>query len=138
MYCSASQWMDSASSCSLIDGSWIFLTMTELPLMAVATSCVLMRYSENSRWIASMTDVESIIWPSTMASWGRYSSPIVVSCQVSPFPGFISTALTELDPMSSPTRFFFLPKRPMGPSSQSQLAITDTYPEIVKVLYERT
>ena len=61
MYCSASQWMDSASSCSLMAGSWIFLTITELPLMAVATSVVLIRYSEKSRWIASITEVESMI-----------------------------------------------------------------------------
>ena len=53
--------MDSASSCSLMAGSWIFLTITELPLMAVATSVVLIRYSEKSRWIASITEVESMI-----------------------------------------------------------------------------
>ena len=39
MYCSASQWIDSASSSGLIWGRLIFLTMTALPETLVATSC---------------------------------------------------------------------------------------------------
>ena len=41
MYCSASQWIDSASSSGLICGRLIFLTMTALPETLVATSAVL-------------------------------------------------------------------------------------------------
>ncbi len=36
MYCSASHWMESASSSSLIAGNWIFLMMTECPESDVA------------------------------------------------------------------------------------------------------
>ena len=36
MYCSASHWMDSASSSGDIAGSWIFLMITEWPESEVA------------------------------------------------------------------------------------------------------
>ena len=55
MYCSASQWIDSASSSGLIWGRLIFLTMTALPETLVATSFVLIFWALKRRWMASMT-----------------------------------------------------------------------------------
>ena len=76
MYCSASQWMDSASSSGLIWGRLIFLTMTALPETLVATSVVLILWALNRRWMASMTAPESMMAPSTMASGGSGSMPM--------------------------------------------------------------
>ena len=76
MYCSASQWMDSASSSGLIWGRLIFLTMTALPDTLVATSFVLIFWEVKRRWMASITAPESMMAPSTMASGGRGSIPM--------------------------------------------------------------
>src|SRR6185503_18628314 len=118
MYCSASQWMDSASSSGLICGSEIFLTMTALPETLVATSLVLIFWEVKSRWIASMTAPESMIAPSTIASGGSASIPMLTSwCSAPPLPPDLSsTALTAEDPMSSPTSPFFFPNRPKSAS----------------------
>src|SRR5262245_49256535 len=119
MYCSASQWIDSDSSSALICGRLIFLTMTALPDTPVAHSAVLMRLSWNRRWIESITAPASMIAPSTIASGGSDSIPMFRSWNSSfPFPPtLISTAFTADEPMSTPTRLFFLPKRPTGVSS---------------------
>ena len=119
MYCSASQWMDSASSSELICGRLIFLTMTALPETPVATSPVLILLSWNRRWIESITAPESMIAPSTIASGGSGSIPMFRSWYSSPPlpPTLSSTALTAEEPMSTPTSPFFLPKRPTGVSS---------------------
>ena len=53
MYCSASHWIDSDSSASVIAGSAIFLTMTALPESEAATSLVLMPRLSKARRIAS-------------------------------------------------------------------------------------
>src|SRR5689334_23157806 len=51
------------------------------------------------------TLLSSMIWPSTIVSVWRFSKPRFRSCKDAPFfPS--STALTELEPMSRPTRFF--------------------------------
>src|SRR5438093_4859270 len=112
MYCSASQWMDSASSSGVIWGRLIFLTITALPDTLVATSFVLIFWAVKRRWMASMTAPESMIAPSTMASGGSGSRPRFTSWYSFPVlpPGFSSTALIADDPMSTPTSPFFLPK----------------------------
>src|SRR5881409_1505930 len=112
MYCSASQWIDSASSSGVIWGRLIFLTMTALPETLVATSFVLIFWAVKRRWMASMTAPESMMAPSTMASGGRGSRPRFTSWYSLPAfpPGFSSTALMADDPISTPTSPFFLPK----------------------------
>src|SRR2546428_8364834 len=111
MYCSASQWIDSASSSGVIWGRLIFLTITALPDTLGATSFVLFCWAVNRRWMASMTAPESMMAPSTMASGGRGSRPRFTSWYSFPAlpPGFSSTALMADDPMSTPTSPFFLP-----------------------------
>ena len=79
MYCSASQWIDSASSSGLICGRLIFLTMTAFPQTLVATSEVLIFWALKTRWMASITAPESMIAPSTMASGGSGSMPMLTS-----------------------------------------------------------
>ncbi len=119
MYCSASQWIDSDSSSALIWGSEIFLTITAFPETPVATSGVLILFSWNRRWIASMTAPASMIAPSTIASGGSDSTPMFRSWNSSPPlpPTLSSTAFTAEEPMSTPTMPFFLPNRPTGVSS---------------------
>src|SRR5882757_7378421 len=94
--------MVSASSASLIEGSEIFLTMTEWPLTAVATFLVLIELSANSFEIALDTVPESTIIESTTISGGNGSSP---RCATSKPPRvfFSSTALMLEDPTSRPT-----------------------------------
>ena len=79
MYCSASQWIDSASSSWLIWGRLIFLTITAFPDTEVATSVVLIFWVWKRRWMASMTAPLSMIAPSTMASGGKGSMPMLTS-----------------------------------------------------------
>src|ERR1044072_2268094 len=51
------------------------------------------------------TLLSSMSWPSTIVSVCRFSKPRFRSCKAAPFlPS--STAFTELEPMSRPTRFF--------------------------------
>ena len=73
MYCSASHWIDSASSASLITGRLIFLTITALPDSDAATSRVLMRCDSNRWRTTSATAPPSMIAPSTMVSGGTGS-----------------------------------------------------------------
>ena len=73
MLCLASQMMDSASSCFSMTGREIFLMMTELPEMEMATSLVEILFSSKRRRMVSTTAAESMMVPSTMASWGRGS-----------------------------------------------------------------
>src|SRR3990172_8502197 len=113
MYCSASQWIDSASSSCDIGGRVIFFTITALPETEVATSAVLIFWVVKSLWMASITAPESMMAPSTMASGGRASMPRFRSWYSAPPlpPAFSSTALIAEDPMSTPTSPFFLPNR---------------------------
>ena len=117
MYCSASQWIDSASSSWLIWGRLIFLTMTALPETLVATSFVLILWALKRRWIASITAPESMMAPSTIASGGSGSMPMFTSWYSAPPlpPGFSSTALTAEEPMSRPTSPFFFRTEPREP-----------------------
>jgi hypothetical protein len=73
MYCSASHWMDSASSASVMDGSWIFLMITEWPDSEPPKPGFLMLFSAISRDRASTTSDESMIAPSTIASGERFA-----------------------------------------------------------------
>ncbi len=69
---------------------------------------VLKALFSNNRRIASATAVASMIAPSTMLSGGTGSAASADTLY--PFPdGLSSTALTALDPMSSPTTAFCLP-----------------------------
>src|SRR5688572_3338115 len=103
MYCSASQKIDSANSDSVITGSVIFLTITALPESEAQTSFALNALlCSKTRRIASATAPASMMAPSTIESGGTGSLPNAATRN--PFPdGFSSTALTALDPMSSPT-----------------------------------
>src|SRR5262245_42949096 len=95
--------MDSASSFSVITGRVIFLTMTALPESDAHTSFDLKAFfPSNTRRMASATETASMIAPSTIASGGTGSAPNAVTLYPLPA-GFTSTALTALDPMSSPT-----------------------------------
>src|SRR6185436_17431911 len=103
MYCSASQKIDSSSSDAVITGSVIFLTITAFPESEAQTSFALnVLLCSNTRRIASATAPASMMAPSTIESGGTGSLPNAATRN--PFPeGFSSTALTALDPMSSPT-----------------------------------
>src|SRR5215203_2803414 len=100
--------MDSASSCSVIFGSVIFLTMTALPASEAATSFVRMFFDSKRRRIASATAAPSMMAPSTMLSGGTGSMPNAVTLNDLPEP-LSSTALTALEPMSKPTTARDLP-----------------------------
>src|SRR5688572_6650067 len=94
--------MDSSSSVAVITGSEIFLTITALPESDAATSLVLKAFDSKTRRIDSATAAPSIMAPSTMLSGGIGSVPKAATRK--PFPtAFSSTALTALEPMSSPT-----------------------------------
>src|SRR5215203_4142013 len=103
MYCSASQKIDSSSSDSVITGNVIFLTITAFPESEAQTSLALNDLlCSKTRRIASATAPASMMAPSTIESGGTGSLPNAATRN--PFPdGFSSTALTALDPMSSPT-----------------------------------
>src|SRR5205823_3024937 len=87
--------------------------MTALPESEAATSLLLNALFSNNRRIASATAAPSMIAPSTMLSGGTgwtANAPTLY-----PLPaGFSSTALTALEPMSSPTTAFDLPKPNTG------------------------
>ena len=71
MYCSASQWIDSASSAAVITGRAIFLTMTALPDSEATTSLRLeAAWSSKMRRMASATATASMMAPSTIVSGG--------------------------------------------------------------------
>ena len=63
--------------------------------------------------MASITAPESMMAPSTIASGGRGSMPMLTSWYSAPPlpPAFSSTALIAEEPMSSPTSPFFFPNR---------------------------
>ena len=123
MYCSASQVIELASSPSVIAGSVIFLTITALPESDAATSRFLMPSRSKSRRMASATAVPSMMAPSTMVSAGSGSMPKATTFQ--PLPeAFSSTALTALDPISSPTTgFCFRNSTPTSPRSGTSLRL---------------
>src|SRR4029450_5214887 len=106
MYCSASQWIESASSASVITGNAIFLTITALPDSEATTSFALKRLVSKMRRIASATVTASMTAPSTIVSGGIDSDAQGTTLKtLDPF-GFNSMALTALDPMSRPTTGF--------------------------------
>src|ERR1035437_4966278 len=111
MYCSASQWIDSASSASVIPGRVIFLTMTALPDSEATTSRVLMRLLSNSRLITSATAAAAMIAPSPIVSPGTGPAPKPTTLKDGP-EGRSSTILTALEPMSSPTTGLILRNTP--------------------------
>ena len=80
--------------------------MTALPESEAQTSLVLNALLlSKTRRIASATAAASMMAPSTIASGGTGSLPKAATRK--PLPdGFSSTALTALDPMSSPTTDF--------------------------------
>src|SRR5262245_1097574 len=105
MYCSASHWIDSLSSASVIAGRLIFLTMTAFPDRDAATSLVLNALFENRRLMESATALLSMMAPSTILSGGTGSEPNATT--LCPLPaGLSSTALTALEPISRPTTGF--------------------------------
>ncbi len=114
MYRSASHWMDSANSSSVITGRLIFLTITEWPETEVTTSFVLiLKLLIRSRIVSTIT-TESIRDPSTMASGGMVAMaelinrcPLLVSVS--------STTLMELEPISKPITSFFFPSTMFSP-----------------------
>ena len=71
--------MESASSCSVITGRLIFLTMTALPEREAATSFVLNPFWANSFLMASATAPPSMIAPSTMLSGGTGSDAMAAT-----------------------------------------------------------
>src|SRR5271170_5283223 len=97
--------MVSASSWSLIEGSEIFLTITEWPLTAVATALVLIWFSVNNFEIAVETVPESTIMESTTISGPSGSTPrCTTSRPLRPLRS--STALMLEEPTSRPTIAF--------------------------------
>src|SRR6201993_1665916 len=97
--------MVSASSWSLIEGSEIFLTMTEWPLTAVATFLALISWSVNSFEIALETVPESTIMESTTIPGASGSRPRCATSMSRPL-RFSSTALMLEEPTSRPTIVF--------------------------------
>src|ERR1700727_3180986 len=88
-----------------MEGSEIFLTITEWPLTAVATALVLIRQSANNFEIALETVPESTIIESTTMSEASASSPRCATSICPPF-FFNSTALMLEEPTSRPTIVF--------------------------------
>src|SRR6202020_153200 len=88
-----------------MEGSEIFLTITECPLTAVATDLVLIRQSANNFEIALDTVPESTIIESTTMSEESGSSPRCATSIWLPF-FFNSTALMLEEPTSRPTIVF--------------------------------
>ena len=83
-------------------GRLIFLTMTALPESDAATSLVLKVLRSKMRRMASATAPPSMMAPSTMLSGGTGSMATASTLKPLPY-GRSSTALTALEPMSSPT-----------------------------------
>src|SRR5688572_2717068 len=83
-------------------GREIFLTITAFPDRDAATSFVLKAFDSKTRRIDSATAALSMMAPSTMLSGGTGS--LAKAATRKPLPAaFNSTALTALEPMSSPT-----------------------------------
>ena len=102
MYCSASQWIDSSSSASVISGRLIFLTITECPESPIAAWVHLTLCSRSSACRHSTMAPLSRIAPSTMACGGTGAMPKL--CRLIDFPDSLSsTSLMECVPMSTPT-----------------------------------
>ena len=131
MYCSASHWIDSASSSAPIAGSWIFLMMTEWPDSEVAYWEVFTRVTSLSLWMASTTSEESMIEPSTIASGDNGSMPTRWRWYSPAFRSLISTSLTAELPRSRPTTPFDREKNTRSISSKN-LVLTALYRRIVK------
>src|ERR1051326_3456454 len=115
MYCSASHWIDSASSSGDMAGRVIFLMITEWQEREGAELEFLTVFSLFSREIVSTTREESMIEPSTMASGERRSIPILRSWYVPPFFSFSSTSFTADEPISRPTTFLLFEKNTAHP-----------------------
>src|SRR5215472_5675086 len=98
----ASEGMRSYNSSSVIKGSGTRLTMTECPETEVATFLVLMRWASNILLMALATCGASMIAPSTTVSGASDSIPKLTS-SYPVLACFNSTALIELEPISSPT-----------------------------------
>src|SRR5215213_6772867 len=95
--------MEPSSSSRVICGTMMFLTMTELPETPAATRSVLNWCLEKTSEMTPETSFSSMIWPSTTVSGRSPSKPRLTSESEPGFPES-STALTELEPMSRPTR----------------------------------
>src|SRR3990170_4020798 len=124
MYCSASHWMESASSSSVIAGKLTFFMMTEWPVRDDMASLTFTPCSLTSSLKVLVTVMESIMEPSTIASGGSSAIPILTSSQ--PFlVWFICTSFMELEPMSKATasRFLANGKIITPPSIQKDLAL---------------
>ena len=106
MCCSASHWIDSASSSGSMAGSSIFLMMTECPDTEVPKLVFLTPVWSLSFWIASTTRDESMIEPSTIASGDRGSTPMRWRVNWPPLRSLSSTSLTVALPISRPTTPF--------------------------------
>jgi len=65
--------MDSASSSVSMEGRDIFLIITEFPDIDIETFLFEILFSSKTIFIVSITAAESIIVPSTIASWGSTS-----------------------------------------------------------------
>src|SRR4030043_1800118 len=109
MYLSASHWIDSSNSASVMKGNEIFLTMTECPETEDMASFVFVLEAAIASRMVSIIVTESIRAPSTIASGGR--GDIAQFCNLYPFlSSFNSTSLIELHPISRPMTSFFLLK----------------------------
>src|ERR1700756_1773049 len=116
----ASDGMRSYSSSSVINGSGTRLTITECPETEVATFFVLIRCASKILLMALATCGASMIAPSTTVSCAKCSVPKLTS-SYPPLVDFSSTALIELEPMSSPTNCLLFPPnnditRPLSPT----------------------
>src|SRR5580704_7175022 len=105
----ASEGMRSYNSSSVIKGSGTRFTITECPETEVATFFVFTRCASKILLMALATCGASIIAPSTTVSCANDSIPKLTSSYPA-LVAFSSTALIELEPMSSPTSCLdFLP-----------------------------
>src|SRR6266404_2381749 len=116
----ASDGMRSYSSSSVISGSGTRFTITECPETDVATFLVLIRCASKILLMALATCGASMIAPSTTVSCARFSVAELTR-SYTPLVDFSSTALIELDPMSSPTNCLLFPPnnditRPLSPT----------------------
>src|SRR5215207_1393852 len=103
MCSSACQSMEPSSSSRVICGTMMFLTMTELPETPAATRSVLNWCRLKTPEMTPDTSFSSMIWPSTTVSGRSPSKPRLTSESAPDLPPS-STSLTELEPMSRPTR----------------------------------
>src|ERR1700676_528362 len=116
----ASEGMRSYSSSFFIHGGGTRFPITECPETDVATFFVLIRCASKILLMALATCGASIMAPSTTVSCAKFSVPKLTS-SYPPLVDFSSTALIELDPMSSPTNCLLFPPnnditRPLSPT----------------------